>query len=322
MTNKISLSDFKPSDMRKQVLTTKELINILHLDNIECSRLNYNEGKWSLRQMSRFIESMLMNLPQEPIIADSSFSQWFIIKGLEQLIAIRRFITGQFTLSNIYFRSEVYYGKTWNDLSLTSKQKINNLKFNVYVVNKSVDTNTRFGLYMLLNPAATYKRMSDYRQDLFPVGYTLFKSWIRENLNQSLIDNEYKYLPKLELALLHLSLLYTYLHNPSFGSLLRANIEYASNYALIDLQLQHLEDFKREYSLTRIFENTQSLNTLTRFRATMKAETYLIVNALGIRNIEESFGNIWEHVSHIIKDKDSSLENMIAIRDYIKNNLI
>lgn len=309
--------------MRKQVLTTKELINILHLDDVEYTRLNYNEGKWSLRQMSRFIESLLMYLPQEPIIADSSFNNWFIIKGLEQIIAISRFITGQLTLNNIYFRSEIYNGRTWEDLSLTSRLRINNLKFDVYVVNKSVSANTRFGLYMLLNPAATYKRMSDYRHDLFPVGYTLFNSWIKKNLKMSIIDSEStKSIPRLELALLHILLLYTYTHNPSYKPLLNANIEYASNYTLTDLQKEDLDNFKKEYSLTRLFENAQRLKTLAKYRASMKAETFLIANALGITDLEKSFERIWERVTSIIKDKDSSLENMIEIQDYIKSNLI
>ena len=323
MESSIKLSDFKPSDMRRQVLTTKELIDILHLDNAECARLYKDEGKWSSRQMSTFIESMLMDLPQEPIIADSSFGNWLIIKGLEQLNAISRFVTGQLTLTNIYFRSELYYGKSWDDLSLTSKQKINNLKFEVYVVNKSVDACTRFGLYLLLNPAATFKRMNDYRHDLFPVGYSTFNSWIRGKLNMSEIsDKQKKNLPRLELILLHLLLLYTYAHNSSFESLLRVNIEYASNYPLVGLEINDLDDFEKEYSLTRLFENSQRLETLTSFRAPMKAETYLIANALGVKKLEQSFEEIWKDIIQIIKYKYSSLEEMLSIRDYIKNKFI
>lgn len=320
MLNKINLSDFKPSDMRKQVLTTKELINKLQLDDVEHVNADYNEGKWTLRQMSRYIESLLMNLPQEPIIADGSFGNWFIIKGVEQINAISRFVTGRFKLNNIYFRPEVYTGKLWSDLSLTSRQKINNLSLDVYVVNKNVEPNTRFGLYMLLNPATTYKRMADYRKMLFPEGFKIFDSWLKDKIE--FYDNDKSYLrdqlPRLELALLHLLLLYKYSHELTSKALLNANIEYASNYTLINLQHSDLESFYEEFSLSRLFSNGLNLYTLTKFRASMKAETYLISNTLGIKHLEQSFKKIWDTIYPIIKGKDSSLENMLLIRDTIK----
>lgn len=299
--------DFKLSDLTKQVLTVKELLSKLDLYDYSNAVKKYGKNQWSDIGESKFIESLLLDLPQESIILDGRLDNWYILKGKDQMLALSKFVSGCLELHDLYFRSQTYSGCTWEDLSLTAKQKINNSLFTVYVINNDADENVRFGLYMLFSPSSSYRQMSDYRSLLFPK-YHVFKKWLKDILpNKGLANN---LIPKLELTILHVFLYFKSVGDTKYHYLYDANLEYACNEVLRSLTYKELDDYYDSFDLQNILNDPSMFSLLCGYKAKMKSEAFIFANFSGVSNLKENFESLWDDINVSLRKQDITLDTI------------
>lgn len=149
---KTSIYDrFKDIDIYRGVFRTRifrvsELIYML-----KSKKLQFIGGKpfktWSQTHKSRFIESLLLGLPCDPIIIDGVDSPWFVADGAELLSAIYEYIQNMFSLDSVNFHKEEYSGDRFEKLPLMLQTRLMNLEISATIISPNASSIYRLGVY-------------------------------------------------------------------------------------------------------------------------------------------------------------------------------
>lgn len=147
-----SISDgFKDIDINKGVFRTRIFRVSELMDMLKSQKLQFIGGKpfktWSVSHKSRFIESLLLGLPSDPIIIDGADSPWFVADGAELLSTIYGYIRNEFSLEYVNFNMEDYSGETYKGLPLMFKSRLMNLEISATIINPSASYIYRIGVY-------------------------------------------------------------------------------------------------------------------------------------------------------------------------------
>lgn len=164
-------------DFRNQFFTVEELLGIVwgKLQNKPAS-IEKAFSAWSVEKKSRFIESLMLNLPVQAFYFDGSLDYWFVIDGGKRLKAIRQFTEGKFALQSLFFLGERYENYYFNDLPLSAKRKILNYKLQAYILNPGTHPQVRFGIYTNLLSKSLKSVNSACRFIIFNEGFSLIRA--------------------------------------------------------------------------------------------------------------------------------------------------
>jgi len=125
---------FSASDINitNETISISKLINKLKNNEIE---LNENNEPWNHKQMSRFIESILLRLPLPALYFDvSTPKKWQVIDGLNRLYSLEKFILkDNFKLNNLEFLKKLN-GKAYKELDGSFKRIIDETVMITYQV--------------------------------------------------------------------------------------------------------------------------------------------------------------------------------------------
>ncbi|HJD75818.1 MAG TPA: hypothetical protein K8W04_07165 [Bacteroides reticulotermitis] len=165
------------SDFRNQFFTVEELLDIVwgKLKNKPTS-MEKAFSTWSVEKKSRFIESLMLNLPVQTFYFDGSLDDWFVIDGGKRLKAIRQFIEGKFALQSLFFLGERYENCYFSDLPLSTRRKILNYKLQAYILNPGTHPQVRFGVYTNLLSKSLKSVNSACRLIIFNEGFSLIRA--------------------------------------------------------------------------------------------------------------------------------------------------
>lgn len=162
------------SDFRNQFFTVEELLDIMW-GKLKSKPASMGKAftTWSVEKKSRFIESLMLNLPVQAFYFDGSFDYWIIIDGEKRLKAIRQFIEGGFALQSLFFLGERYENCYFRELPLSVKRKILNYKLQAYILNPGTHPQVRFGVYTNLLSKPLKSVNSACRTIIFNEGFSL-----------------------------------------------------------------------------------------------------------------------------------------------------
>ncbi len=154
------------TDFRTQVMSVDELL--YRYENVGLVHRTFYRTP-SKEQSSRYIETLLLGMPQQPFFVDDTESEWVIIDGMARMDALYKFCSEGMRLTSLYFMMDLYEGMTFGALSPLMKNKILNTKIFVNVLNPGLSPSERFGIYTCLKPridAATIRwcRSRIYRE--------------------------------------------------------------------------------------------------------------------------------------------------------------
>lgn len=117
---------------------------------------------WAEHQKVKLIETMLMGYPMPEIYlwaqkadAKTGRQKFSVVDGQQRLTSIQQFINGEWKLKkaslNVKNRSESYAGQSWQELSVSLKQKIWEYNLNIREIPSSVTENTIHKIFVRLN---------------------------------------------------------------------------------------------------------------------------------------------------------------------------
>ncbi len=152
--NPFSTKDIK---ITTATITLYSLIDKLKYDEID---LNPSFRKsiilWNNKQMSRFIESILLKLPLPIFYFDVKDDyNWIVVDGLQRILTLRNFIIGDednknFKLENLEFLTHLN-GLFYSDLDRPLQRIINSTQIITYQIEAQTPQKVRYAIYNRIN---------------------------------------------------------------------------------------------------------------------------------------------------------------------------
>jgi hypothetical protein len=180
------------SDFRTQIMSVEEILSY-------CIKKGFNRNNSlyrniSVKQKSRVIETIFLNMPQMPVFIDDSDDSWTIIEGAEKVDALFSFCCANMRLSSLYFLTNKYEGKSFKNFSMFEKAKLLSTRITVFAINPGLSGQERFGVYMSLKKRTDSATVNWCRSRIFGKQYNEIK-----HLAQSISEkNRYKKTETLE----------------------------------------------------------------------------------------------------------------------------
>lgn len=127
---------------------------------------------WQKEMQSRFIESVFMGVPIQPLFAfeldeDGNLE---LLDGVQRLSSIKSFVDGNLVLSDL---DELYTlnGFTFNDLGSARKRKFNNTQLKIYIINENTDEGIRADIFRRVNEGGKRLEPAEIRKGKFIGNY-------------------------------------------------------------------------------------------------------------------------------------------------------
>lgn len=122
---------------------------------------------WSIKQKSRFIESIILNFPLPPIyLNETKDAKYIVIDGLQRTTALDEFYKNSFKLSQLEAIPD-YNGKTFNDLDEIIQSKFEDKKLTTYILKPSTPTKVIYDLFNRINTGGTQLNRQEVRNCIF-----------------------------------------------------------------------------------------------------------------------------------------------------------
>jgi len=193
---------FDPNDITINIIprTIGQLVEKLEDHQILVPKFQRLPNLWDLKKKSRFIESLMLNLPIPLFYFDESSDDkntWRVIDGLQRMSTLEHFILGDklqgntvsgnnhtFRLENLEFLTE-YNEKSWAELPRDLQRRINSNQVTINLIGKGTPDQVKYNIFSRINQGGIELTPQEIRTALFQ-GYRVefIESLVSENTKQ------------------------------------------------------------------------------------------------------------------------------------------
>lgn len=129
---------------------------------------------WMEKMQSKFIESLLMGVPIQPLFAfeldeDGNLE---LLDGVQRLSSIKSFVDNELILSGLE-ELDLLNGFTFNDLNTARKRKFLNNQLKLYIINENTDEGIRADIFRRVNEGGKRLEPAEIRKGKF-IGNNLY----------------------------------------------------------------------------------------------------------------------------------------------------
>jgi hypothetical protein len=167
----------KYKDQMRQIMPQKIELPISTLLAMIDAQINLNpdfqrRDRWSRPHQSRFIESIIMNVPVPPVfLGEDEYSSYVVLDGRQRLTAVSEFLKNNYSLEKLKVWSELN-GKTFNDLKKLKLDKFFTRRFiPAIVILKESSPEVKFDVFERLNTGAVIAEPMEIRNAVFQGGF-------------------------------------------------------------------------------------------------------------------------------------------------------
>lgn len=123
---------------------------------------------WAEKMQSKFIESILMNVPIQPLFAfeldeDGNLE---LLDGVQRLSSIKSFVDNRLELSELE-ELDTLNGFLFNDLNTARKRKFLNTQMKLYIINENTDEGIRADIFRRVNEGGQRLEPAEIRKGKF-----------------------------------------------------------------------------------------------------------------------------------------------------------
>jgi hypothetical protein len=171
-------SPFNPNEINIKIVpyTIGQIVDRLNYNEIAIPKYQRIPNLWSDKKKSRFIESLILNLPIPLFYFDNQEDGvWRVIDGLQRISTIEHFISensiiaknnSPLKLTDLEFLKE-YEGKTWKDLPRDIQRKINGFQITINLIDKGTPEEVKYNIFSRINQGGEPLKPQEIRTALF-----------------------------------------------------------------------------------------------------------------------------------------------------------
>jgi uncharacterized protein with ParB-like and HNH nuclease domain len=122
---------------------------------------------WTLSQMSRFVESILLGFPLPPFYVNQTVeNKLVIIDGLQRTTTLHRFVNNEFALKELKTLPDIN-GKKFSELPESYRAKIEDKNIQLYILKPSTPIEIVYELFDRINTGGTKLESQEVRNGIF-----------------------------------------------------------------------------------------------------------------------------------------------------------
>ena len=169
---------FRPEDINIKIIPRNigQLVELLEDNQILIPKYQRLPNLWSLKKKSRFIESLMLDLPIPLFYFDEGDNKkWYVVDGLQRMSTLEHFMLGsgdigknksELKLESLEFLVE-YNGKTWSDLPKDIKRRINSNQVTINLIGKGTPDEVKYTIFSRINQGDVPLTPQEIRTALF-----------------------------------------------------------------------------------------------------------------------------------------------------------
>ncbi|WP_428069838.1 DUF262 domain-containing protein [Chryseobacterium gambrini] len=169
---------FNPDEINIKIVpyTIGQIVDRLNYNEIAIPKYQRIPNLWNPKKKSRFIESIILNLPIPLFYFDNQEDGiWRVIDGLQRISTIEHFISDKSSIANneealkltdLEFLKE-YEGKAWKDLPRDIQRKINAFQITINLIDKGTPEEVKFNIFSRINQGGEPLKPQEIRTALF-----------------------------------------------------------------------------------------------------------------------------------------------------------
>ncbi len=172
----ISESPFDPNKISINIVphTIGQVIDKLEYDEIKIPDYQRQADLWPQKQKSRFIESLMLNLPI-PLFyfAEAEDGKWLVVDGLQRITTLRQFMLAEkqtdvrrLILSDMEFKTE-FNGCSWESLPPAMQRRINTSQITINLIGKHTPVAVQHNIFSRINQGNSPLTPQEIRTALF-----------------------------------------------------------------------------------------------------------------------------------------------------------
>jgi hypothetical protein len=167
----------KYSKEMRQIVSQKIDLPISTLPEMIKEQINLNpdfqrRDRWDEEKQSRFIESIIMNVPIPPVfLGEDEYGMYVVLDGRQRLTAIREFLNNTFKLKSLKVWSDLN-GQNYNDLQKKKLAAAITRRFiPAVVILKESSTQVKYDVFDRLNTGGVIAAPMEIRNAVFQGGF-------------------------------------------------------------------------------------------------------------------------------------------------------
>lgn len=169
---------FRPEDINIKIVPRNigQLVELLEDNQILIPKYQRLPNLWSDTKKSRFIESLMLDLPIPLFYFDEDENKkWSVVDGLQRMSTLEHFILGKgtvgnnkkkFVLKNLEFLTE-FNEKSWDDLPKDIKRRINSNQVTINLIGKGTPDDVKYTIFSRINQGDVPLKAQEIRTALF-----------------------------------------------------------------------------------------------------------------------------------------------------------
>ncbi|MBP1631555.1 MAG: hypothetical protein H6Q15_2448 [Bacteroidetes bacterium] len=176
---------FNPNDISINIVprTIGQLVDMLEYNEILVPKYQRLPNLWGEKKKSRFIESLMLNLPIPLFYFDEGDDKkWRVIDGLQRISTLEHYILGNKTnliggnkhplrLQNLEFKTE-FNDLLWEDLPKDVQRRILTNQVTINLIGKGTPDQVKYNIFSRINQGGIELTAQEIRSALFQ-GYRL-----------------------------------------------------------------------------------------------------------------------------------------------------
>jgi hypothetical protein len=169
---------FNPEDINIKIVPRNigQLVELLEDKQVLIPKYQRLPNLWSDTKKSRFIESLMLDLPIPLFYFDEGDDKkWYVVDGLQRMSTLEHFMLGngvisknknKLILKDLEFLVE-YNTKTWDDLPKDIKRRINSNQVTINLIGKGTPDEVKYTIFSRINQGDVPLKPQEIRTALF-----------------------------------------------------------------------------------------------------------------------------------------------------------